>query len=220
MQTECIAHHTERPLLILTCSDIGVDAKTIESELIRWFKLAEHWGALILIDEADIYMEERRSQDIERNHLVAGFIRALEYFKGILFLTTNRVGIFDEAFVSRIHVQIYYRLEDDDRDKVWDNFFQKLEDDREATMRIPQATKDYTQSKELRDLKWNGREIRNGKKIEPPDCIDIKLGIWLNSVCYSIPSRSGFGGSQGRERQPGPDSCQERSHQGKRTDVE
>lgn len=168
----------------MTCSDIGVVAETIERELLRWFKLAEHWGALILIDEADIYMEERRSQDIERNHLVAGFIRALEYFQGILFLTTNRVGIFDEAFVSRIHVQIYYKLEDDDRDKVWDNFFQKLEDDRETTMRIPQATKDYTQSNELRELKWNGREIRNGKRIQNPLIIityihTIHPGRWL-----------------------------------------
>lgn len=116
----------------------------------------------MLIDEADIYMEERQVQDIKRNHLVAGFIRALEYYKGILFLTTNRVGIFDEAFISRIHVQIHYaELQDEERGKIWDAFFQKLEEDRETTMRIPQSTKDYTQSQELQDLKWNGREIRN-----------------------------------------------------------
>lgn len=147
----------------MTASDIGVDPAEIESQLLKWFKLAEHWGALILIDEADIYMEERRSQDLERNHLVASFIRALEYFKGILFLTTNRVGVFDEAFVSRIHVQLHYKLEDQDREKIWENFFQKLEVDREATMRIPQPTKDYIQSAELRGLQWNGREIRNGE---------------------------------------------------------
>lgn len=116
----------------------------------------------MLIDEADIYMEERQTQDLERNHVVAGFLRALEYFRGILFLTTNRVGTFDEAFISRIHVPVYYaEFDDEQRARIWDRFFEKLEEDREATMRILQSTKDYTQSQELQDLEWNGREIRN-----------------------------------------------------------
>lgn len=72
----------------------------------KWFNLAERWGVIMLIDEADMYMEQRRAQDHERNHLVAGFLRALEYYRGILFLSTNRVGTFDEAFTSRIHIQI------------------------------------------------------------------------------------------------------------------
>ncbi len=141
-----------------------MEATVIETNLMKWFKVAEAWGAIMLIDEADIYMEQRRVQDLERNHLVAGFLRALEYFKGILFLTTNRVGTFDEGFISRIHIQIHYpTFQSSDREKVWDAFFQKLEEDREATMRIPQATKDYIQSRELHELEWNGREIRNGK---------------------------------------------------------
>ncbi len=123
----------------------------------------------MLIDEADIYMEQRQVQDIERNHLVAGFLRALEYYKGILFLTTNRVGTFDEAFMSRIHIQIHYpEFTDEERDRLWDTFFHKLEDDRETTMRITQPAKDYVQSQELRALKWNGREIRNGEHPRHP----------------------------------------------------
>ncbi|SPO04177.1 uncharacterized protein DNG_06860 [Cephalotrichum gorgonifer] len=163
---ECIADYTERPLLSLTCSDIGVDPKDIEQNLLKWFKLAERWGAIILIDEADIYMEQRQVQDIERNHLVAGFLRALEYYKGILFLTTNRVGTFDEAFMSRIHVQIHYpEFQDEERDRLWGGFFEKLEEDRETTMRITQSAKDYVQSQELQSLKWNGREIRNSFQV-------------------------------------------------------
>ena len=136
----------------------------------KWFKAAENWGSILLIDEADIYMEQRQVQDIKRNHLVAGFLRALEYYKGILFLTTNRVGTFDEAFISRLHIQIHYpEFEDEDRDRLWDTFFQKLEEDRETTMRITQSAKDYVQSQELRALRWNGREIRNGESTCPKD---------------------------------------------------
>lgn len=32
----------------------------------------------------------------------------LEYYPGLLFLTTNRVGVLDEAVRSRIHVSLYY----------------------------------------------------------------------------------------------------------------
>jgi hypothetical protein len=41
-------------------------------------------------------------------------LRALEFYDGILFLTTNRVGSFDDAFISRIHVQLYYPDFDDE----------------------------------------------------------------------------------------------------------
>lgn len=39
-----------------------------------------------------------------RNSLVATFLRLLEYHSGVLFLTTNRVKAFDEAFLSRVSV--------------------------------------------------------------------------------------------------------------------
>ncbi|KDN64254.1 putative ATPase [Colletotrichum sublineola] len=152
------------------------EPKTVEENLRQWFKLAEKWGAIMLIDEADIYMERREIQDLERNHLVAGFLRALEYYKGILFLTTNRVGTFDEAFISRIHIQIYYPpFREEERHRVWDSFFEKLEEDRETTMRIMQSTKDYIQSEDLRSLEWNGREIRNGKYPQPTFQVAVAL---------------------------------------------
>lgn len=37
------------------------------------------------------------------------FLRQLEYYNGILFLTTNRVGSVDVAFKSRIHVTLEYK---------------------------------------------------------------------------------------------------------------
>lgn len=162
---ECIAEYTKRPLLSLTCTDIGTNPITIESKLTYWFKLAKHWGAILLIDEADIYMEQRITQDLERNNLVAGFLRAMEYYQGILFLTTNRIGTFDDAFISRIHVSIHYpEFSDANRGEVWESFFKKLERDRGDTMSIPPATRKFiTSSKEVKAVKWNGREIRNGK---------------------------------------------------------
>ena len=94
-------------------------------------------------------------------------MRALDYFQGILFLTTNRINQFDEAFKSRIHLSLGYdRLDNDARAKIWGNLFQKLKDDYKQGG--PQITYDYdakeyvTRNKEIKDLEWNGREIRNG----------------------------------------------------------
>lgn len=157
----------------------------------------------MLIDEADIYMEERQVQDIERNHLVAGFLRALEYYKGILFLTTNRVGTFDEAFMSRIHVQIHYpNFEDEERDTLWHTFFDKLEEDREATMRITQSAKDYVQSQEMRALEWNGREIRNCKSThahhDPPDAVLTEIRTLAFQVAVALAEAQGQKDKEGR----------------------
>ncbi|KAH7045281.1 P-loop containing nucleoside triphosphate hydrolase protein [Macrophomina phaseolina] len=163
---ECVAAHTERPLLSLTCADIGTDPEKVEKRLQRWFKIAASWGAIMLIDEADIYMEHRQVQDLARNNLVAGFLRALEYYQGILFLTTNRVGTFDEAFISRIHIMIHYPpLTNADREAVWEGFFKKLVEEQGETMTILEDTRDYVVCDEVHRLKWNGREIRNAFQI-------------------------------------------------------
>jgi len=61
----------------------------MESELRRWFELSERWKAIMLIDEADVYFERRSSGQLERNTLVSAFLRSMEYYRGILFLTVN-----------------------------------------------------------------------------------------------------------------------------------
>jgi SpoVK/Ycf46/Vps4 family AAA+-type ATPase len=187
--TECIAANAERPLLTLTCADIGTDPGQIEMNLLRWFKLATNWNAIMLIDEADIYMEHRKVQDLERNNLVAGFLRAMEYYKGILFLTTNRVGTFDEAFISRINLTIYYPpFSSKARKEVWESFFSKLEREKEDKMRIHSNTRDYVEeAEELEQLQWNGREIRNGTHIPHFPCSHICLTM------NSVPNRSSAG---------------------------
>lgn len=96
------------------------------------------------------------------DHLV-GFLRALEFYDGILFLTTNRVGSFDDAFISRIHIQLHYPdFSDDERQRVWKTFIDKLARERGETIRLTIDAKEYIESMRKQGLKWNGREIRNG----------------------------------------------------------
>ncbi|KAK3303791.1 uncharacterized protein B0T15DRAFT_577053 [Chaetomium strumarium] len=113
---ECVAQSHGRPLLPITCGDLGLTPAGVESKLQEIFRLAEAWGCVMLFDEADVFLAQRTPTDIERNALVSEtcwfplmtvFLRTLEYYEGILFLTTNRVGAFDEAFKSRIHMSLY-----------------------------------------------------------------------------------------------------------------
>ena len=173
---ECVAEFTKRPLLSLTCTDIGTNPSTIEMKLTYWFKLAKHWGVILLIDEADIYMEQRVTRDLNRNNLVAGFLRAMEYYQGILFLTTNRVGTFDEAFISRIHISVYYPdFSDADRNEVWQAFFRKLEREKGEEFVVSDGAREYVKrSSEVRLVKWNGREIRNGITFFPSTYVTYK----------------------------------------------
>ena len=159
---ECIAEHTGRPLLFLTCADIGTSEEVMEQRLQKWFSLAEKWGAVMLLDEADVFLEKRHVADLKRNSLVSVFLRCIEYYRGILFLTTNRVGHFDDAFMSRIHVIIYYdKLSADDRRKIWEQFFDKLCDEREEFVITGRAKAYVLEDEIVSKMEWNGREIRN-----------------------------------------------------------
>lgn len=69
---ECIAEQFKRPLMMLTIADIGIDESRVEQQLDKSFLLAERWNAIVLIDEADIFLEQRKAADIARNGLVSG----------------------------------------------------------------------------------------------------------------------------------------------------
>lgn len=58
--------------MVLTSSDIGTEPRDVESNLTANFKRAMNWGAVLLIDEADVFMERRTTSDLTRNSLVAG----------------------------------------------------------------------------------------------------------------------------------------------------
>jgi SpoVK/Ycf46/Vps4 family AAA+-type ATPase len=87
---------------------LGTEPSTAEKKLQEIFKLAYAWRAVLLFDEADVFLAKRGTDDVVRNAFVTIFLRAMEYYPGVMMLTTNRRDAFDEAFLSRIHLQILY----------------------------------------------------------------------------------------------------------------
>ncbi|KAK8009961.1 P-loop containing nucleoside triphosphate hydrolase protein [Apiospora arundinis] len=124
---EGVAEFTEKPLLRVTCGDVGTKAEEVEKKLQSSFNLGKIWDCVVLLDEADVFLEERDMKDLNRNALVSVFLRELEYHDGILILTSNRVGTFDEAFKSRIQLSLHYEnLGISQRRKVWRNFMNRV----------------------------------------------------------------------------------------------
>jgi len=89
LTAECVAEFSRRPLYTVSSGDLGTTASTLDPRLSRTLDLASTWNAVLLIDEADIFLERRSLYDMERNSLVSIFLRVLEYYSGILFMTTN-----------------------------------------------------------------------------------------------------------------------------------
>lgn len=155
---ESVAEIAEMPLYRVTCGDIGTNAEAVEKYLNTVLHLGKAWNCVLLLDEADVFLEERSMSDLKRNSLVSVFLRILEYYDGILILTSNRVGIFDEAFKSRIQVALHYEnLNRVSRKRIWQNFLDMLEEDEENV--------NFDQLKyhldDLAERELNGRQIRN-----------------------------------------------------------
>ena len=59
--------------------DLGTTANELDSALTTLLDLASSWKAIVLIDEADVFLERRDVHDLLRNAMVAVFLRQLEY---------------------------------------------------------------------------------------------------------------------------------------------
>jgi len=124
---EGIAEFLKCPLYAVSAGELGTETARLEHELQKIMDIAHSWGAVLLLDEADVFLEKREVHDIHRNALVSIFLRLLEYFQGILFLTTNRVETFDDAFQSRIHVALRYEeLSAKAKREIWRMFLEKV----------------------------------------------------------------------------------------------
>lgn len=107
--------------------------------------------------------------------LLTVFLRMLEYYNGILFLTTNRTGVLDEAIKSRIHLHIGFdNLNEKQTVEIFKNNIERLRArTQQRTDAMPGhralqidvdgilnfAENHYRSCNTLG--RWNGRQIRN-----------------------------------------------------------
>jgi len=66
------AEKVRAPLYILSAGNIGTEADEAEKALDLAFDCCRMWNAVILLDEADVFMEKRDTNGLARNELVSG----------------------------------------------------------------------------------------------------------------------------------------------------
>lgn len=119
LTAEVYSEIIQRPLYRVHSGELGLNVAEMEVALKNTLTRAQRWGAVMLIDEADVYIK-RRDDNIAANAVVGVFLRVLEYFNGLLFLTTNRVDDIDEAIISRCIALIkYHPPHEEDRLRIW-----------------------------------------------------------------------------------------------------
>jgi SpoVK/Ycf46/Vps4 family AAA+-type ATPase len=159
LTAESVAEMAEKPLYRVTCGDIGTNPEDVEKYLTIVLYLGKIWDCVVLLDEAEVFLQERNLQDLQRNALVSVFLRVLEYYEGILILTSNRVGTFDEAFKSRVQLALHYEpLKESQRRRIWENFVKRLKSLNADEIDIGDL---HEHLDDLAKYNMNGREIRN-----------------------------------------------------------
>lgn len=153
LTAESVAEVMKVPLYVMSAGDLGTKPSEVESALSNILEMNTKWNSILLLDEADVFLEARSTHDLERNKLVSIFLRLLEYYSGILFLTTNRVENIDAAFESRIHLSLQYEdLDLASRRHVWSSFVDRIAN------AAPFAEEELDR---LAEQNMNGRQIKN-----------------------------------------------------------
>jgi len=155
-----VAEVTEKALLTASIGELNQRniPALFERELKRILQYATLWKAVVLLDEADVFLEGRSEAagvGTEHNALVAVFLKHLEYFSGIVFLTSNRVMVFDKAMKSRIHLALEYKPPSHEmRRQIWVQALSSLPAE-EIDMDLEEDLDEFIREE------VNGREISN-----------------------------------------------------------
>ncbi|KAK2043683.1 ATPase [Colletotrichum somersetense] len=205
LTAEAVADRTHRPLFYLQAEDLGINPSTLGEKVKRVFEMATEWDAVVLLDEADVFMAERNPNDIARNELVSIFLRELEYFRGIIFLTTNLYNTIDTAFRSRVSLHLLFKaLSPDARGLIWRKFLGRLppraegegEGDGERAGGGPPPPPPLSDEdiKELGQWQLNGREIKTAVKMVSKWCdhkgYEMSLARLENGIRVTSPHAS------------------------------
>jgi hypothetical protein len=115
------------------------------------------------------------------------FLRVLEYYEGIIFLTTNRVGVFDTAFKSRVHLAIRYpALSTPSRRELWEIFITSG-----SAGNKPQWV-DSALLDKLAGYELNGRQIKNIVRTGFALALSIGTELSLKHIVMGLKALKSF----------------------------
>jgi AAA+ superfamily predicted ATPase len=134
-------------------------------------------GMCSAIDEADVFLQKRDGLDLERNALVSVFLRRLEYFQGVLIMTTNRKRTINAAFDSRIHFKLHYKeLDSESRYTIWKNCLEN------TPAGLEKGDIGEEDVRKLAELRLNGRQIKNAVACAVSIAVEEKEALTIGGI--------------------------------------
>lgn len=179
---ETYSEKKELPLYSVHSSQLGISGDKLEEKLKDIFEKVERWGCILLIDEADVYIR-KRDNDVNHNAIVASLLRVLEYYNGLMFLTTNRTEDVDEAIESRCSAILRYKRPDEEtKEGLWRLFAKQfhLDVSDEVILRL---------AKDMKNI--SGRDIKNisslvSRYIQAEENKDLPLDFEVFKTCATF----------------------------------
>ncbi|GAP90040.1 putative AAA family protein [Rosellinia necatrix] len=220
---EAVAHFYKKPLFPITSSDLGTDPWDVETKLTEIFRLANLWDCILLLDEAETLLAQREKKDnnLQKSSLVSVFLRTLEYYSGILFLTTNRPDVMDDAVKSRVQVSLQYprlglietlAIFQTNLDRLIDIEFERSKITGEAALDVNTdgilafaAAHYHRHEGNMASPPWNGRQIRNAFQIAPSIARYGRGHISTNNITGSSTPSTGTQSGSDQEPCIGPE---------------
>jgi len=160
LTAEAAAELRKCPLMTVSAAELGYKLGEMESKFRDILQICEAWKGILLIDEAEVYLETRKPGNIEQNGMVSVFLRLLEYHQLLIFLTTNHIDRLDPAVKSRISVAIKYPdLDDRARAGIWKRFLSRAD----VEIVDDDASVDGAEMITQRELRALGKKDLNGR---------------------------------------------------------
>lgn len=128
LTVQSIAETMQVPLYSMGIGDIRPMSGTVHRTLPTILDNVAKWNGILLLNRCDILLTLRAEFDKWKDEFISLFLRILDYYPGVVFITANSVKNMDPDFQSRIHVSIAYpELTAASRRRIWANCFRNLE---------------------------------------------------------------------------------------------
>ncbi|KAJ8070399.1 hypothetical protein OCU04_000774 [Sclerotinia nivalis] len=194
MTAESVSEVVEKPLYVTSCSEIGTTPEALEKSLERIFFLGRVWKCVILLEDAEMFLEKRTLGDLQRNALISVFLRILESYNGIVILTSSPITTMDEAFKSRIQLFLRYTpLTFAQRAKIWESHIKQLESLESlfnpSTINISELRANLSM---LAKYKLNGHEIGHAVRTARQLALWKGIPMGFEEVQYAVSVAGGY----------------------------
>lgn len=172
LTAEVYSEVVSKPLYRVHSGQLGTSATSVEAALADILKRASRWDSILLLDEADVYIR-KRDNDLQHNAIVAEFLRTLEYFNGLLFMTTNRIDDVDDAILSRCIAVIRYETPPrEDAIRLWRTLSDQFQIDIPDEL-IGQLVREFPNS--------SGRDIKELLKLTSRLCLSCNMPVSIEA---------------------------------------